>query len=261
MCYPRVQVDFLFLVAYSMKRTSKRSEYRIFCENDSRKDEFVVLRVVGEFCKKNKAFVIILIYMVFYMVAFQALENRRVPYHLIQFGIDGYIPFCEYFVIPYFLWFLYVAVAVLYFGIREQSEGNKMIAFLILGMTVFIIVSAIYPNGLNIRPKVFERDNFCVDLVKFLYSIDTSTNVLPSIHVYNSIAVMIAVVRSKSLKKYKLLKVLMFLLGLSIICSTVLIKQHSMLDVSIACMLSVLCYSICYHGEFENKKEIAKVKS
>ena len=194
------------------------------------------------------------------MAAFNTLENRKGPYHMIHFGIDGYIPFCEFFVIPYFLWFAYVAIAVLYFGMKEQAEGNRMIAFLILGMTVFIIVSAIFPNGINLRPKVFARDNFCVDLVKFLYSIDTSTNVLPSIHVYNSIAVMIAVVRSKRLNRHLVIKGAMLLLGFSIICSTVFIKQHSMLDVCTACILSALFYSICYHGEYENKKEVAKAK-
>lgn len=219
-----------------------------------------MLRVVKDFCKNNKALVVIIIYMFFYMAAFQTLENRRGPIHLIQLGIDGYIPFCEYFVIPYFLWFAYVACAVLYFGTREQTEGNRMIAFLMIGMTVFIFISAIYPNGLNIRPKVFARDNVCVDMVKFLYKIDTSTNVIPSIHVYNSIAVMIALVRSKRLKKHIMIKGSMLLLGFSIICSTVLIKQHSVLDVCTACILSVFCYAICYHGEYENKKEIGKEK-
>lgn len=213
-----------------------------------------------DFCRKYKGLVIILIYMVFYMAAFGQLENRRGPYHMIHFGIDAYIPFCEYFIIPYFLWFGYVALSVLYFSTKEQVEGNKMIAFLMFGMTVFIAISAVYPNGHNLRPKMFVRENIFVDMVKFLYSIDTSTNVIPSIHVYNSLAVMIATVRSKRLKGHWLIKGLMLVLGVSIICSTVLLKQHSMLDVCTACILATLGYSICYRNEYEHKKEVAKAK-
>ena len=132
-----------------------------------------MLRVLKEFCKNYKALTIVFFYMIIYLISFQYLEQREGAYHVIRFGIDAYIPFCEYFVIPYFLWFAYVAVSVIYFGMKDQEEGNRLIAFLIIGMTVFIVVSALFPNGHNLRPKTFDRDNICVRLVKWLYTIDT----------------------------------------------------------------------------------------
>lgn len=221
-----------------------------------------MLRVLKEFCKSYKALTIMFFYMIIYLISFQYLEQREGAYHVIRFGIDAYIPFCEYFVIPYFLWFAYVAVSVIYFGMKDQEEGNKLIAFLIIGMTVFIVVSALFPNGHNLRPKTFDRDNICVRLVKWLYTIDTSTNVVPSIHVYNSIAVMIAVIRTKCLKTHPIIKAALLLLGVSIICATVLIKQHSMLDVCTAGILSALVYTICYRDEYapHHQKEVVKIK-
>lgn len=221
-----------------------------------------MLKVLKEFCKNYKALTIMFFYMIIYLISFQYLEQREGAYHVIHFGIDAYIPFCEYFVIPYFLWFAYVACSVIYFGMKDQEEGNKLIAFLIIGMTVFIVISALFPNGHNLRPKTFDRDNLCIRMVKWLYSIDTSTNVIPSIHVYNSIAVMIAVIRTKCLKKHPGIKVTLLLLGVSIICATVLIKQHSMLDVCTACILSALVYTICYRDEYatHHQKEVVKVK-
>lgn len=50
----------------------------------------------------------------------------------------------------------------------------------------------------------------------------------------------------KNVRKWALL-----LLGASIICSTVLLKQHSMLDVLVACILSALIYAVCYRNERE----------
>ena len=201
------------------------------------------------------------LYFVVYMTVFFYLEQRNTSYYVIRFGIDAYIPFCEYFIVPYFLWFAYVALAVVYFGIKDREEGNKMIAFLIVGMTVFLIVSAVFPNGHHLRPKNFERDNIFIDMVKKLYIADTSTNVLPSIHVYNSLAVMIAVWRTKLLKKHRVIKASLMLLGVSIICSTVLLKQHSMLDVLVAFMLGALVYVICYRDEVAIHASIARTKA
>ena len=126
---------------------------------------------------------------------------------------------------------------------------------------VFLIVSAVFPNGHHLRPKNFERDNIFIDMVKKLYIADTSTNVLPSIHVYNSLAVMIAVWRTKLLKKHRVIKASLMLLGVSIICSTVLLKQHSMLDVLVAFMLGALVYVICYRDEVAIHASIARTKA
>ena len=48
-------------------------------------------------------------YFVVYMIWFVWLESRAdEPYHVIHFPLDDYIPFCEYFIIPYLLWFAYI---------------------------------------------------------------------------------------------------------------------------------------------------------
>lgn len=214
-----------------------------------------------ELCSCYKALTAMAIFFVIYMASFSYLEQRNTSYYVIHFGIDAYIPFCEYFIVPYLLWFAYVALAVFYFGIKDQEEGNKLVAFLIAGMTVFLIISAVFPNGHHLRPKTFERDNIFVDMVKKLYVIDTSTNVLPSIHVYNSLAVMITVWRTKLLRDHKVLKAGLLLLGVSIICSTVLLKQHSMLDVMVAVILAALVYTVCYRDEVVTRPAVARAKA
>lgn len=211
-----------------------------------------------QFVHKYRALSVMGLYAVVYLIAFYYLEHRKVAYHIIHFGIDAYIPFCEYFIIPYLLWFGYVAVTVCWLCVKDAEEGGRLVAFLIAGMTIFIVISAVFPNGLNIRPKYFTRDNLFIDMVRRLYAIDTSTNVVPSIHVYNSIGIMIAVWRTKLLKKHRLVKAGMELLGVSIICSTVLIKQHSMLDVLTACILSSLLYAICYRSETARSESLSE---
>lgn len=207
-----------------------------------------------------KSLAVMAVYAVFYMAAFFYLERRTVAVHEINFGIDEYIPFCEVFIVPYLLWFGYVAFTVVYLCIRDKEESEKLVAFLMAGMTIFIVVSAVFPNGHNLRPTTFERDNIFIDLIKNLYKTDTPTNILPSIHVYNSVAIMITVWRSRCFAGHNVIKTAMLALGASIICSTVLIKQHSMLDVLLALLLSALMYSICYKRAGARAKSVSEAR-
>lgn len=211
-----------------------------------------------ELARKYRSLLVMGIYAVFYMIAFFYLEQRNGAIHEIHFGIDAYIPFCEVFIIPYLMWFGYVAFTVCFLCIKDQEESEKLVSFLMAGMTIFIVVSAIYPNGHHLRPAVFPRDNVFTRMIAVLYASDTPTNVLPSIHVYNSIAIMIAVWRSKCFKGRRLITGFMLALGVSIIFSTVLIKQHSMIDVLLAFILSGLMYSICYKRAGVGEKGTAK---
>lgn len=208
----------------------------------------------ADFIRSYQSLAIMAVYAVFYLAAFFYLEQRNISYHVINFGLDQYIPFCEIFIVPYLLWFAYVALTVVFLGVKDKEEADKLVKFLIAGMTIFIVISAVFPNGHHLRPTTFERDNIFIDLVKNLYVADTPTNVLPSIHVYNSIAIMIAVWRSKCFANHRAIKAGMLGLGVSIICSTVLLKQHSMLDVLLAFLLSALMYSICYKKESIREK-------
>ena len=53
----------------------------------------------------------ILSYFIIYLTWFGYLERTvTTHYHLIHLPIDDYIPFCEYFVIPYIMWFVGVSV-------------------------------------------------------------------------------------------------------------------------------------------------------
>ncbi|MDE5697520.1 MAG: serine/threonine protein phosphatase [Lachnospiraceae bacterium] len=221
-----------------------------------------IYRRASELVMQYKSLAVMSVYAVFYLMAFFYLERRDVAVHEIDFWIDEYIPFCEIFIVPYLLWFVYVAFTVVFLCIRDREESDKLVAFLMAGMTIFIVVSAVFPNGHNLRPKVFVRDNIFIDLIRHLYATDTPTNILPSIHVYNSVAIMIAVWRSRCFAGHNVIRTSMLALGASIICSTVLIKQHSMLDVLLAFLLSAVMYSICYKRTAVREKRVftARIK-
>lgn len=189
----------------------------------------------------------VFLYALIYMPWFLYLERHVTSgYHIIHSTLDNYIPFCEYFIIPYLMWFAYIAIVFLYFFFTDTTGFYKYSAFLFSGMTLFLIISTLYPNGLMLRPITFARDNFCVDLVKILYQADTPTNVLPSLHVFNSIATFIAICHSKALQKHKAVLWGSGILSALIIMATVFLKQHSVIDVIAGFIMAAFIYQFVY---------------
>ena len=89
-----------------------------------------------------------------------------------------------------------------------------------------------------------DTSNICGMLVSFLYKTDTPTNVLPSIHVFNTMALCFAVHGNKELQKRKLLTLSSDILGVLIVLSTMFLKQHSVIDVSLGLVMSVMLQMI-----------------
>lgn len=189
------------------------------------------------------------LYLLIYMPCFTYLEKHvTTNYNLIHCTLDDKIPFCEFFIIPYYIWFIFVAAACVWFFFKSQGECIHMGAYLIIGMTIAVITYFVYPNGLgDFRPHEFPRENFCTDLVRMLYKSDTSTNVLPSLHVYNTLVVVIAVFKSKTFPKHHTaVKVTVSVIGLLICASTMFLKQHSVYDVIAAIALAAILYPLIY---------------
>ena len=203
------------------------------------------------------------LYTVFNLLCFSYLENRHVRYHIIDSSLDDKIPFCEYFIIPYLLWFLYIAVTVGYFLFFNENttEFWSLILNLAIVMKLFLIVSYVYPNGLNIRPTEFTNDSVFTRMVQFLYRTDTPTNVLPSIHVYNSVAAFSAIHTCKNLQKHKGIRTGSFILTTLIILSTMFLKQHSIADVATGITCAVATYVLFNSRAAEKQGAKAKQRS
>lgn len=195
-----------------------------------------------------------LAYMVVYLVWFAWLEKKNTKnFWLIHLTADDYIPFCEVFVVPYLLWFVYVAAVVIYLFFRDKQEYYKGCAFLMTGMTLFLIISTLWPNGHDLRLTQMPRDNVFTSLVTMLWKTDTPTNLWPSIHVYNSMGAHFAITHCKRLmdsKKGRFIRIGSGILAVSIILSTMFIKQHSLFDVLTGLALGMIMYAVVYRREW-----------
>ena len=131
----------------------------------------------------------VFLYILVYMPWFLWLEKHvTTNYYVIQTRLDEWIPFNEFFIIPYLMWFGFIAVAFLYFFFTDVPGFYRLAKFMFTGMTIFLIISTAFPNGQDLRPMVFERDNIFVDMVRVLYRADTDRSRPPAAFFFSGFA-------------------------------------------------------------------------
>lgn len=207
----------------------------------------MLLKKFYNLCEKKRLLRFILVYGIFYILAFFWLESRDVQINIIHSRWDNLIPFCEYFIVPYFSWFIYITFTIVYFLFfcNEQRESERFIYNFCTGMTVFLLVSYIYPNGHSLRPELI-GDSVFIKAVRFLHWVDTPTNILPSMHVFVTVACSVALLRQQSLCSRKGFRLGVWLCCILIVLSTLFLKQHSVVDVVLALLLNIVCYIAFY---------------
>ncbi len=184
------------------------------------------------------------IYMVIYMPTFFWVESLEPAggFNIIHTAIDDMIPVVEVFIVPYFLWFPYLILGMITIAVRSRKISRKTSYMLMTGMSLFIVISLVYPNALELRAAIPDRENIFMDLINYLHAIDTPTDVLPSLHVYD--AIVVAAGLHLSFKDKKVLLVLSDILAFLIVISTMFIKQHSIIDVISAIILFIPVFII-----------------
>ncbi len=199
----------------------------------------------------------VFLYGLIYFPWFLYLEHTVTDrFHVIYSPLDDLIPFCEYFIIPYILWFIYMAAGMVFFlFLRPKQELYKLASFLFIGMSICLFICTIYPNGHTMRPDIDFDKNIFTRLVAFIYSADTNTNILPSIHVYGTIGVHIAVCKCETFKNYPAVKIISGVLAILICLSTVFLKQHSCLDGFAAIILAAVMYVLVYVPNWESSTD------
>ena len=166
-----------------------------------------------------------------------------------QLPLDGYIPFCEWFVIPYCLWYPLLVVVGIYLLLRDPGTFRRYMCFLAWSFFLSELIWFLFPNGQNLRPSVMPRDNLLTSLISLIYSADTNTNVFPSVHVVGSLGAMLAVWDCWGLReKHPGICWATSLLGVLICLSTLFIKQHAALDVISGILLSLIVAIPVYHS-------------
>ncbi len=183
------------------------------------------------------------LYLLLYLSAFNFLNTQiHMPHVLVHCRLDDLIPFCKYAVIPYFAWFVWIPFTLFFLLWKAPREDFWRLCLpLFGGMTLALACYVILPTGLNLRPYYVPGSDIFARAVRFLYRTDTPINVCPSIHVFNSVTLLLAYYRSRLFERPRLrwMRPAAAVLCGSIVCSTVLLKQHSCIDVVLGILLAL----------------------
>jgi len=191
---------------------------------------------------------ILMLYLPFHLIWYFILEQSvTTDYYTIHCAWDNLIPFCEWFVIPYLSWFLYMVTAGLYFLFKDDEAFEHYMLSLIFGFFICTFICSVFPNGQDLRPFNY-NNNFAALLVKWMQDFDTNTNVFPSMHVVGALGAAFAIARSKTLKSKVWLQILNWMLCTAIIMATVFLKQHSVLDIASGIVVCVFVFWLVYKG-------------
>lgn len=187
-----------------------------------------------------------------YGIMFLTVERLwiRESYYPMYCPLDDKIPLCEYFLIPYMFWFVFLIGIHIYTLLYDTKEFENLMKFIIVSYSIAILTYIIFPNCQELRPLAFERDNIFTRFLADFYQFDTNTNVCPSIHVIGSVAVAVCAWRTKHFGT-PMWRWLFGIAAFLISISTVFLKQHSIIDVVAAVPVCIIAYYAAYVMEWK----------
>ena len=172
---------------------------------------------------------VILLYVI-YTSMFFLIEQLDLPARwTIVCPLDELLPFVPQAVIPYCLWHIELAVFLLGF-LRYQPRDEFLRAALTMwaGMMTALVFYLIVPNEIHLRPASLAGNGFSAVLTRLIWAMDNTKNVCPSIHVISALIMNEETVR---VSRKPVLKIGVTVLNAAIIVATMLLKQHSIIDV------------------------------
>ena len=147
--------------------------------------------------------------------------------HVLTGPLDARIPFSPPWITVYLLSFPYWLVTGLLVFSEEKPHAYRIAASYILALLISLAVFLIWPGTLE-RPEVTGGSVFDA-LVRFVYIVDSPTNLCPSLHVMLSYICFRGTMGRKRIPGWYKAFVGVFC-GL-VCCSVLLVKQHAVIDV------------------------------
>ena len=143
-------------------------------------------------------FLIIPLYLVVFIIAESVVDKGTFVSYL---PIDDKIPFIDFFVIPYVMWYPFMFWVGIKLFIKDVRGFKGYMSFLGIAFFSIIILNMIFPNEQNLRVDITVYDSIYSRAVALIYKIDTNTNVCPSMHAVGTIGAFFALLKSKSFKR------------------------------------------------------------
>jgi len=172
------------------------------------------------------------------------LNNTQRGVYDLSTDLDRSLPLIKIFIIPYMsLWF-FLAFCFTYLCFKNRKVYYNIMITLVLCYVAAFITFYFFQTTTP-RPLVTGNDIFS-KLILFTYNSDKPFNCFPSIHVITAYLAMKGINATNARKS---MKIPVNILGILIIISTQLVKQHVIMDVFFALFLCDVIYNSITYAE------------
>lgn len=192
--------------------------------------------------KKNyKLFLTIAFLVIYQSLLYLISKLTPIKTTILTSTIDSLIPFIPYFIYFYIFWYvmLFIVPYLLYKSDEEFFKRYFVSTF--ISITVAGLIYTFFPTSI-VRASI-NGSGITNFIVKFIYLIDTPVmNCFPSMHCIISFLFIFSVIGCRNLSnKYKWV---ISILSCLIVISTLLVKQHVVVDVISGFIISSFVYFI-----------------
>ena len=161
-------------------------------------------------------------------------------HHNIESSLDLRLPFVPQFLIVYFGCYIFWAVNYILAARQEREQVYRFFTADIISRCVCLIIFLAYPTT-NTRP-VIEGNGIWDLLAGWLYSIDAADNLFPSIHCLVSWFCYLGIRGRKEIPRWY--QSVSMVIAILVFASTLLTKQHVIVDVAGGILLAEFCFFI-----------------
>lgn len=173
------------------------------------------------------------------IVFYQLLNNGDGRINSLETNVDRSIPFLKIFILPYIMWYGYIIIGLIYLCMKNRKNYYTSLISLNIGIVVCYITYAVFQTTV-LRPIVTNSD-LLSNLVNMIYKNDNPFNCFPSMHVTTTYIIMKGI---NNTENTMITKFLYNIIGILIIISTVFVKQHVVLDLIFAILISEIIFTV-----------------
>ncbi|WP_339237613.1 phosphatase PAP2 family protein [Paenibacillus sp. FSL R5-0517] len=152
--------------------------------------------------------------------------------------LDSMIPFVPLFIIPYVLWYPFITGALIALAFKEKRTYFQTLIALCSGLVISYLFFALFQTAIE-RPNIRCEKGILFTMVDYIYRNDQPYNCFPSIHVLTSYLIL----RGTGVFG-RAIWAMTSTFSILIIVSTVLVKQHVIVDIAGGILVGELCFRL-----------------
>lgn len=192
--------------------------------------------------KKNyKLFLTIASLVIYQSLLYLISKLTPIKTTILTSTIDSRIPFIPFFIYFYILWYIMLFIVPYLLYKSDKEIFKKYFVSTFISITIAGLIYILFPTSI-VRASI-NGSGITNFIVKFIYLIDTPVmNCFPSMHCIISFLFIFSVIGCRNLSnKYKWV---ISILSCLIVISTLLVKQHVVVDVISGFIISSFVYFI-----------------